>query len=408
MDEGDRFVNVDENDRLKIIEDAIPANTRKRNNWSFKLFEQWIKWKKTKWATDGGFLMVLKEFEEYHASDLNFLLQDFVISVRKEDRSEYPPSSLRSIIAGILSTFRDKYYKQWNFFKDPEFQSARRALDAKMRELTRRGVGLNKRKAQVITQDMEEELWNHGVLGSDDPQTLLNTLLYLLGIHFALRSREEHRHLHFGPDSQLKLGMKDNIEYLEYHEDCSKTRHGGLKDRFIPAKEGIVFTDANVPEERNLVLLYKKYVNLRPEDGKCNAFYLKPLRNKKADIWYADQPIGINTISKIVKGMIKEEGHFTNHSLRRTAVSRLNRGGFSIEAVKKRTGHRTSEGVMAYDQKNDEDLRKESNALYGFPENANVATCSSVFCNSTEKSADNPLRGAVLHNCEINFNYYSK
>jgi len=408
MNAGDRFFDVAENVRLKMIEDATPINTRKRNNWSFKLFQQWIEWKKAKWAKDGGFLMVLKEFEEYDASDLNFLLQDFVISVRKEDRSEYPPSSLRSITAGILSTFRDKYHKQWDFFKDAQFQSARRALDAKMRELTRRGVGLNRRKAQVITQEMEEELWNHGDLGSDDPQTLLNTLLYLLGIHFALRSREEHRHLRFGSDSQLQLGMKDNIEYLQYREDCSKTRHGGLKDRFIPPKEGIVFADANVPEERNLVCLYKKYASLRPKYGKCNAFYLKPLKNKKADIWYADQPIGINTISKIVKGMIKEEGHFTNHSLRRTAVSRLNGGGFSIEAVKKRTGHRTSEGVMAYDQRNDKDLRKESNALYGIPENAKVATYSSDFCNSTEMNADNPLRGAFLQNCTINVNYYSK
>ena len=398
-------MDITECDRSRIIKNAIPDNTRKRNIWSFKIFQQWPEWKKTKWATKGR-LMVLKDFDEYDVSDLNFLLEDFAMSVRKEDKSEYPPSSLRSIFAGIFSTFRDKYNKCWDFFKDPKFQPARRALDAKMRELTRRGVGLNRRKAQVITQTMEEKLWDHGDLGSDDPQTLLNTLLYLLGIHFALRSREEHRHLRFGHDSQLKLGIKDNIEFLQYREDCSKTRHGGLKDRFTPPKEGIVFADANVPEERNLVQLYKKYVSLRPKDGKCNAFYLKPLKNKKADIWYADQAIGVNTIAKIVKSLVKEEGHFTNHSLRRTAVSRLNQGGFSIEAVKKRTGHRTSEGVMAYDQRNEEDLRKESNALYGIPE---VATCSSnVFCNSTENRAENPLSGAVLQNCTINFNYYSK
>ena len=406
MDE--RFVDITDRDRSQIMENATPGNTRKRNNWSFRIFQQWIVWKKAKWATEGG-LMVLKDFEAYDASDLNFLLENFVMSARKENGTEYPPASLRSLFAGIFSTFRDRYNKHWDFFKDAEFQSSRRALDAKMRDLTRRGIGLNKRKAQVITQSMEEELWDHGSLGSDDPQTLLNTLLFLLGIHFALRSREEHRHLRFGPNSQLKFGIKDGTEFLEYREDCSKTRHGGLKDRFIPPKEGIVFDDADVPAERNLVRLYKKYISLRPKDGKCNAFYLKPLKNKKTDIWYADQPIGVNSIAKIVKSLVGKDGYFTNHSLRRTAVSRLNQAGCSIEAVKKRTGHRTTEGVMAYDQRNEDDLRKESNALYGIPE---VAACSSnVFKSSSEKHDEtlkNPLCGAVLQNCTINFNYYSK
>ena len=75
-----------------------------------------------------------------------------------------------------------------------------------MRELTHQGVGLNKRKAAPITVKTEEEMWEQGILGEDNPTKLMNTILYLLGIHFALRSREEHRSLRFGKDSQLKLG----------------------------------------------------------------------------------------------------------------------------------------------------------------------------------------------------------
>ena len=91
--------------------------------------------------------MVLKGFDEYDPYDLNVVLEEFIISLRKEDKSEYPPASLRSIVAGIFATFREKYNRNWDFFKDQAFQSSRRVLDAKMRELTRRGVGLNRRKA---------------------------------------------------------------------------------------------------------------------------------------------------------------------------------------------------------------------------------------------------------------------
>ena len=86
MDVNERFAYVTEYDRSRIIENAIPDNTRKRNIWSFKIFQQLLEWKKTKWATERG-LMVLKGFEEYDVSDLNFLLEDFAMSVRKEDKA---------------------------------------------------------------------------------------------------------------------------------------------------------------------------------------------------------------------------------------------------------------------------------------------------------------------------------
>jgi len=44
---------------------------------------------------------------------------------------------------------------------------------------------------QVITEHTE----NQGLLGDKDPSTLLNTLVDVLGLHFALRGQDEHRPL---------------------------------------------------------------------------------------------------------------------------------------------------------------------------------------------------------------------
>jgi Domain of unknown function (DUF3504) len=63
---------------------------------------------------------------------------------------------------------------------------------------------------------MEEKLWNMGLLGDSDPATLLNTMVYVFGLHFALRGRDEHRRLR---PSQLTLRTaNDGRRYIEYRE----------------------------------------------------------------------------------------------------------------------------------------------------------------------------------------------
>ena len=194
-----------------------------------------------------------------------------------------------------------------------------------------------------------------------------------------MRCREEHRSLRYGIDSQLTLGNEDGVEVLRYREDCWKTRHGGIEDRFHEPKEGVVYSDGVVKPSRDLVILYKKYISHRPPVTKCDAFYLKPLQTPNGNVWYCDAPIGVNTISKVVKTLTQSLGEtnfFTNHSLRRTAVSRLNQCGFRIEDVKKRTGHHSNDGVMSYDVLKERQIAAQSAALHGVNPDAKAKNCT--------------------------------
>ena len=56
-------------------------------------------------------------------------------------------------------------------------------------------------------------LWERGLLGEDNPQALLDTILFLCGIHFALHSSEEHRSLQL---SQLELVIPEGCAHLIY------------------------------------------------------------------------------------------------------------------------------------------------------------------------------------------------
>ena len=112
-------------------------------------------------------------------------------------------------------------------------------LDAELKWLNATGNYVEKKKANVITIEMEEVLWENGLLGDHTPEVLSNTLVYMIGFCFTLRSGEEHRRLHHNP-SQIKLVNRPGCSpYLHYKEDISKTNQAGLHNRKCVPKEVI-------------------------------------------------------------------------------------------------------------------------------------------------------------------------
>ena len=95
---------------------------------------------------------------------------------------------------------------QWrpglNVFEEPTFKHFQDYLDAEMKRLTNIGVGSTVKQAEPLCEDQEQKLWNLGLLGEDSPSVLLNTMVFLIGKDFSLRSGREHRNLKF---SQLTL-----------------------------------------------------------------------------------------------------------------------------------------------------------------------------------------------------------
>lgn len=132
-----------------------------------------------------------------------------------------------------------------------------------MKELSSRGLGLDKKKAEIITAEQEDIMWRKGILGRDRPAKILDTVLFQLGLHFSLRAGQEHRYLRFGPNSQITVCFEqDETKYLEYKEDVSKTNRGGLQHKHLAPKITRAYQNTNVPE-RCPVLTYEKYISLR-------------------------------------------------------------------------------------------------------------------------------------------------
>ena len=215
---------------------------------------------------------------------------------------------------------------------------------------------------EPISIEEEDMLWEKGVLGESDPQTLLDTVLFLCGIHFALRSGQEHRSL---KRSQFELQTdEDGSSFLLYTENTSKNYQGGLSHRKVKPKSVACYEYKSNPQ-RCLVRIFQLYLKHRPAD--CDdVFYLTPLKRPKGDTWYSKMPIGHNTLSKTVSRVCSDagiSGFKTIHCLRVTTATRLFHSGADQQLIMSHTGHRSVDGVRTYKRESKDRKRSLSNVL---------------------------------------------
>ena len=154
----------------------VPPRTRTNNNWATKVFTQWVTYRNyqpnvTKFPPD-----LLEKL--YPINTLDKWLAAFILEARHADGEYYPGSTLKNILAALFRvmkenlgasnviTFLEKASQERYY---PQLTSA---LDRQLRALRSNGIGLERKKAELITPYMEDVLWSSGVLGSHSPISL--------------------------------------------------------------------------------------------------------------------------------------------------------------------------------------------------------------------------------------------
>jgi len=102
------------------------------------------------------------------------------------ENGEYKGDTMFSIISAIQK-FYEINGKTVSLLSDPKFASLRNVVSNTMREKVKQGVGLFRKKAEVISVEIENSLWENGILGCQDPETLLHTMFWIIGINFGLK-----------------------------------------------------------------------------------------------------------------------------------------------------------------------------------------------------------------------------
>ena len=333
-----RFVEIDSiNDTNNQL---IPKNTVKRDRWAINMFTYWYK---QRFNAD---VQVQNLTDEQLIDNVS----RFIHETRKDGGGCYSPTSLVSIISGIQHHINLDGNRSVDFFKEHKFHLITRSLDAAMKIATRNGVGLQRKHAEIISEEEEKKMWT-SVFGDESPSQLIKTLFYLNGIHFALRGGSEHTELTI---DQFEATERNGKRCLIYSEKFSKTFSGGLRDMRKSPKKVVHFENVSSDGRKSHIDLFTKFISVRPK--RTTRFYLQPLKEPKDGCWFSTRPIGKNSLSKFMKDICSLsgiDGRKTNHSLRATCASRLYQSNVDEQLIMEHTGHQSAIGVRNYKRTND-------------------------------------------------------
>ena len=96
---------------------------------------------------------------------MNYWLSCFILEARAISGREYGPDSLYQLCCGLQRSLRNANHADINIFEDSNFTEFCGVLDGKLKQLNRTGKYVEKKRAGVITVQMEEKLWESGLLG---------------------------------------------------------------------------------------------------------------------------------------------------------------------------------------------------------------------------------------------------
>ena len=180
------------------------------------------------------------------------------------------------------------------------------------------------------------------------------------------RGRQEHYDAYV--EDFVIRQQEDGSEVVEFREGPTKARSGGLTISRRTTPQAMYSTDGGKTDP---VRLFKLWLSKRPDGMKDKGpLYLSVInRPKSNDIWYTKIRMGENTIGNIMKSMascLKTNKKLTNHSMRKTLVSKLKKSGQPRNVICEITGHARESSLDDYDEI-DENQRKElSHIISGF------------------------------------------
>ena len=185
--------------------------------------------------------------------------------------------------------------------------------------------------------------------------------------------------------------MADGNKVVQFEENPTKTRQGGLRNKTRSSPQQMWCTDGG---ERDPVRLFEEWLSRRPEPMKNSGpLYLAIIPRPSTNVWYAKSRMGEHRIGQIMKSVDSclPEGcakKITNHSTRKTVVAKLKEAGQPRHKIIQVTGHARESSLDDYDQTTESERRQLSHIASGYV--TPTSTSSAPVQTSTTSSSTRP------------------
>ena len=144
-----------------------------------------------------------------------------------------------------------------------------------MKDLRSHGVGSSKKQDEPISEEEENRVWELGVLGDPNAQTLLDTMVWMCDLYFTLRSG-----VSIGTLVLTRLSCSNPRAHLHTYNFCTQKINWKTtqEDWKITPKQETRYANVSDPDWW-FIRLHKKYNSLCPTVNHPKDVYLASLQN---------------------------------------------------------------------------------------------------------------------------------
>ena len=369
---SERFGNFEEAEIQKLLEDKDSQNTKRSTKVCRGIFEDYLKEKNANFPQN--------------SEELAAILKKFYVEVRKTDGALYTKSSLCSIRFGLKRYF--KALQNIDIIKDKEFDEANSVYQAQCTALKKNGRAKTEHKPPITDEDIKK-LYKSGVFSTDSPTTLQNKVFFEVMFYFCRRGRQNLREL---KKDDFTINVNTNGRRCVIKTKDELTKNHRVND--AQAEEGgmMIANDSHYCP----VYSFEKYLShLNP----INEFLFQRPKSKvpsDSAIWYDNMVVGVNTLGGKMKILSKEANlsvEYTNHSIRATTITILDRNGYEARHIMSVSGHRNESSIKSYSKTDQTTKTKMASCLMSViePVKENVANTSIVDTQVSSECFPTPL-----------------
>ena len=174
-------------DPREYLDDAVPDNTKRGNNWAATTFNTIMKQRAEELNQN------FKPLEDCSLEDLPTLLSHFFLCALQSNGEPYNANSLNSLFNGFSRFVLRKFSVEIK--NCPEFKIVRETVDRRREEVSKLGKRPGVNASTCVKPSDMQKAYEAGTIGRNNPDALITSVWLVLTQQCGMRAKQEVRNV---------------------------------------------------------------------------------------------------------------------------------------------------------------------------------------------------------------------